>query len=124
MFGEKIKTIRELRGFSQEYMAVKLDIAQNTYSKIERSQTKLSALALQKIAELLGVSPIDILSHHPVLLNFEAKAEQKQKASGDPPEFFEKLMATKDSEIEYLRAVVCSLIRERDQMLELVRLRS
>jgi len=124
MFGEKIKTIRELRGFSQEYMAVKLDIAQNTYSKIERSQTKLSALALQKIAELLGVSPIDILSHHPVLLKFEAKGEHQHKSSQEAPEFFEKLMATKDSEIEYLRNVVCSLIRERDQMLELVRLRS
>ena len=35
MFGEKIKMIRELRGFSQENVAAKLGIAQNAYSRIE-----------------------------------------------------------------------------------------
>ena len=31
-----IKKIREIKGFSQDYVATKLDITQNSYSKIER----------------------------------------------------------------------------------------
>lgn len=70
MYGEKIKMIRELRGFSQEHMANKLDIAQNTYSRIEKNQTKLTAEVLEKISKELGVSPIDILSTEPAIVNF------------------------------------------------------
>lgn len=70
MYGEKIKMIRELRGFSQEHMASKLDMGQNSYSRIEKNQTKLTAEVLEKIAKELGVSPIDILSSEPAIVNF------------------------------------------------------
>ena len=42
MYGDKIRMIRELRDFSQEYVAEKLGIRQNSYSKIENNQTKLN----------------------------------------------------------------------------------
>lgn len=70
MYGEKIKMIREIRGFSQELMASKLDMAQNTYSRIENNQTKLTAEVLEKISKELGVSPVDILSTEPAIVNF------------------------------------------------------
>lgn len=65
MYGEKIKAIRNLRGFSQQYMADELGIEQNTYSKIETGLTKLTADTLKKIAGILGVSTADILSNQP-----------------------------------------------------------
>ncbi len=70
MYGEKIRMIRELRGFSQEYMANKLSMAQNTYSRIEKNQTKLTAELLDKVSKELGVSPVDILSNEPAIVNF------------------------------------------------------
>ncbi len=70
MYGEKIKMIREIRGFSQEHMANRLDIAQNTYSRIETNQTKLTAELLARVAKELGVSPVDILSSEPAIVNF------------------------------------------------------
>lgn len=70
MYGEKIKMIRELRGFSQEHIADKLNMAQNTYSRIEKNQTKLTAEVLEKLAKELGVSPVDILSSEPAIINF------------------------------------------------------
>ena len=53
MHGQKIRIIRELRGFSQEYLANKLGIAQNSYSKIETNRTKLNTEMLTKIADSL-----------------------------------------------------------------------
>ena len=39
--GQKIRMVRELKGFSQEYMAHALGLSQRGYSKLERDETKL-----------------------------------------------------------------------------------
>jgi transcriptional regulator with XRE-family HTH domain len=59
--GEKIKKIRELRNFTQEYMADRLEMTQAGYSKIERGQTDLSMSKLDEIAKVLEVRVEDIL---------------------------------------------------------------
>ena len=60
MIGNKIKNIRELKNFTHEYMAEKLEVSQAAYSKIEKGNTKISQDKLQKIAEILDVNPNDI----------------------------------------------------------------
>lgn len=123
MYGEKIKIIRELRGFSQEYMANKLEVAQNTYSKIETGQTKLTAEMLKKISDLLGVSPVDILSNQPAIINFESN--QGTQGIGHiehfytfQREFVEKMVASKDSEIQHLKEIINGLIKDKALMIE------
>lgn len=57
----KIKSIRNRREYSQDYLAAKLRITQNAYSKIELGKTQLSIPMLFKIAELLEVEVRDLL---------------------------------------------------------------
>ncbi len=121
MYGEKIKTIRELRNFSQEYMADKLGIAQNTYSKIETGQTKLTADTLRKIAEVLGVSAVDILSNHPAIVNFESNHGAQghiEHFYAYQREFVEKMVVSKDSEIMHLKEIITSLLKDKESMLQ------
>jgi transcriptional regulator with XRE-family HTH domain len=58
--GNKVRKIRNLRGFSQEYVAQKLNISTQAYGKIETNHTKLDEERLQQIAEILGVTTEDI----------------------------------------------------------------
>jgi len=60
--GQKIRKIRELKGFSQEYMAERLDISQKVYSNIENDKRKLDKEILEKIAGVLEIHPNDLLS--------------------------------------------------------------
>lgn len=60
--GEKIKKIRELRNFTQDYMANRLEMTQAGYSKIERGQTDLSMSKLDEIAKVLEVPVEDIIT--------------------------------------------------------------
>ena len=60
--GEKIRKIREIKGYSQEYMATRLNMSQNNYSRIELDQNKINLDRLQVIADVLEVDPIDILN--------------------------------------------------------------
>lgn len=71
MYGSKIATIRLARGYSQEYVAEKIGIKQNMYSRIEKDdKVKVGDELLKKISDALGVSVEDIKSPTPVIMNF------------------------------------------------------
>jgi transcriptional regulator with XRE-family HTH domain len=55
MITQKIRRLRELRNYRQEYMAEQLGISQNAYSRLENGETKLDVERLRKIAEVLEV---------------------------------------------------------------------
>ena len=60
--GQKIKRIRELRNFTQEYLASRLNITQESYSKIEANKTNVSTQRLEQIAGILEVSVFDLMA--------------------------------------------------------------
>ncbi|WP_310556107.1 helix-turn-helix transcriptional regulator [Flavobacterium sp.] len=62
MIGEKIRKIRTLKGFSQEYMSEKLKISQPAYSDIENSKTKVSIDTIQELATIFDISANDLIN--------------------------------------------------------------
>lgn len=52
---EKIKFIRQLKGWSQEDMAEKLAMSVNGYGSIERGETNVNISRLEQIAQVFGV---------------------------------------------------------------------
>lgn len=59
---EKIRNIRELKNFTQEYMAKKLGITQAGYSKIESGATKISYSKLSEISKILDIEVEGLLA--------------------------------------------------------------
>jgi len=59
--GQKIKKLRELRNYTQEYMAKRLGLSLNGYGKIEREETELTLRRLQEISQILEVKVFDLL---------------------------------------------------------------
>lgn len=58
---ENIKRIRKHKGYSHEYVAHELNISQVAYSKLEKSETKLTVERLYKLAEILEVEVSELL---------------------------------------------------------------
>jgi len=56
-----IRKIREYRNYTQEYLAMKLSISQNAYSKIELGYTKITLERLYQIAQILEVDLIELI---------------------------------------------------------------
>jgi len=70
-----IRNKREYRNYTQEYLAAKLEISQNAYSKIELGYTKITVERLFQIAEVLGFPVItDLLDVEPIGVFKMAKA--------------------------------------------------
>lgn len=82
--GERIRKIRTDKGYSQEYMAFKLNMSQSAYSSMERGVTEITSRRLCQIAELLEVPPTKFLpeskySLHINLLTLTAEIRRIQK---------------------------------------------
>lgn len=60
--GKKIKQIRELRNFSQEYMAKNLSMSIPGYGRIERNEVDVSIEKAHQIANVLGISITELIS--------------------------------------------------------------
>lgn len=60
--GKKIKQLRELRNFTQAYMADELGMSLGGYGKIERNETDITISKLNQIAEILNTNLATILN--------------------------------------------------------------
>jgi transcriptional regulator with XRE-family HTH domain len=57
-----IRNKREKLNYTQEYLAAKLGISQNAYSKIELGYTKITVERLFQIAEILETDLIELIN--------------------------------------------------------------
>jgi len=61
-FGQKIKEIRNQKGFSQEVLASKSGLHRTYISDIERGDRNVSIKNIEKIAKALGIKPSELLN--------------------------------------------------------------
>jgi transcriptional regulator with XRE-family HTH domain len=108
--GENIKRYRDLRQYSQEYMASKLNITQSSYAKLEKQDTKLTVDRLQQIAETLDVDVSLLLnSATPTIFNLY----DNQTANGRVEHLYnnlpEQLISQYQNQIQQLKEEVAFL---------------
>jgi transcriptional regulator with XRE-family HTH domain len=60
--GDKIRKVRELKGFKQEYVADKLGMSVTAYGNIERNSSDLTFGKLEQVATVLEVTVQDIIN--------------------------------------------------------------
>jgi transcriptional regulator with XRE-family HTH domain len=107
-----IRSIRELKNYTQEYMADELGISQAGYSKIEKGKTDLSFKKLTQIASIFEISPevlfhfdtqnyLNNLGHHePELKTAEEPLITVQKLYEDKIRLLELLLSKTDLELK------------------------
>ncbi|MEX1188387.1 MAG: helix-turn-helix transcriptional regulator [Bacteroidia bacterium] len=87
---EKIRDLRAGKCISQEYMANQLGIDTSSYHRIERGVTPLSICRLERIARVLEVDVVSIIS---------TKNEEDTKENADNKNYIQHL----EEEITFLR---------------------
>jgi transcriptional regulator with XRE-family HTH domain len=110
--GLRIKRYRELKGFSQSYMAQKLHISSSAYSRIERNEVNLPLDKLIQIAEVLNISLEKVLFgddyEKDSMIANEMELEYKQKfieSSKLLKAYQEQIELLKD-QVDYLKAII------------------
>ncbi len=109
--GEKIRKVRELKGFTQEYMAGKLEISQRAYSKLENNETKIDWEKIESVSAILGVDPLELVSFddNMVFNNCTQSGKLHTFNYNFPDELkrnYEQRIEHLEKEIEFLRSLV------------------
>ncbi len=126
MTGQKLRVLREFRNYSQEYIAEKLGITQNAYSRIENNQTKMTAERLGRLAVILNIPPMELLSDKEPVLHF---SDPPSAAPGDAHwkemientrQLYGQVICSKDEKIAFLESEIHTLRRERDKIIHLI----
>ncbi|MBI1266426.1 MAG: helix-turn-helix domain-containing protein [Cryomorphaceae bacterium] len=116
--GNRIRKIRELKNFTQEQVAEKLGMTISGYSRIEREEVSVSVDKLERIAQILGVSTVDISSFDAsVFFNNYGSAEGQSFSMHKDVEAWKKLEFQYQSQIKQLESQVEYLRKQNDTLI-------
>jgi transcriptional regulator with XRE-family HTH domain len=108
----KLKQLRELKNYTQEYMAQQLGLSTRAYSKIETGETQLTINRLNEISSILGIDPIEALGfdHQNIFNNYGSQEGNIGINHINIPdkliEQYEKRIEQLESEVLFLRVLV------------------
>jgi transcriptional regulator with XRE-family HTH domain len=115
--GQKIKKLRELKNFTQSHIASELGITQSAYSKMEQGETEISYSKISKIAEVLGISPEEIMTFNEQMI-FNVMHNQtgngfvvNKGISDNEKKLYEDQIAQLKEEVSYLKKVLDKLLK-------------
>ena len=101
--GKNIKWLRQSRNWSQEQVATKLGITAPAFSKIESGFTDINFSRLDQIAQLFGLSAVELITYH--------NQEEQKKYNSELQQLKDKL-ALREAEIIELQKKVISLLEK------------
>ena len=115
-----IKRHREIKGLRQQDMADQLSMSLRSYQSLESGETKLDVERLAQIAEVLETGMEELLKQDGYYIHQEIKKGGNGPGVnfgnyhyGIEEEMLNRLLATKDEEIKYLKEKI-------DQLMEMM----
>lgn len=112
IIGQNIRKYREIKGYSQEYIAHELKINQASYGKLENNTTKITVDRLFEIAKLLEADLAEILeldkqTVYNVYDNQNAIGHQQvENLHQENKEIYQELIKAKDEQIALLKEIL------------------
>lgn len=109
--GKDIRSVREAKGYSQEYMAEMLDMVQSSYANLESGKSAMTVDRLLHICDILHMDVHGLLDRagSSVLPQRQLTAHMEKIHATLQPEvikLYTELIAEMKSEIEFLRSLV------------------
>ncbi|OOF58841.1 helix-turn-helix domain-containing protein [Rodentibacter genomosp. 2] len=126
---EKIRKIREAKGWSQEQMAENLNMSLNGYTKIERGDSKIYLYKLEQIAHVFNIDVVEMMRSDSKNICFQINENSYLSTNyyGDNEalmienerlklslSYNQQLLEQKDNEIQLLKEMV-SLLKQDKQ---------
>jgi transcriptional regulator with XRE-family HTH domain len=113
-----IKSIRERKNLTQEFMAQELGISQNSYSNLENGGVKLTIERLMEISKVLGVSAEELITNEAQTFNFHNSNIEKfygfiETLHEDNKELIQTTIKVLSDQVEYLQ-------RENQRLIKLL----
>ncbi|MDM8564656.1 helix-turn-helix transcriptional regulator [Candidatus Halobeggiatoa sp. HSG11] len=116
---EKIKFLRQHKGWSQEEMAEKLQMSVSGYANIERGLTDVQISRLEQVSEILGINVLELLSFGEKNLQLVLLGDNNQLINSSEEQLQNKLeqalfkIEQQQKEINYLKEIIELLKKDK-----------
>jgi transcriptional regulator with XRE-family HTH domain len=116
--GTRIKRFRELKNLTQEHLAERLGISQNSYSRLESETVKITTDRLKEIAGILDVPAEYLLNTEAPVYNFSNNTSNKfvghiENIYDDQKELLQKTIEMLETQLKEANA-------DRKRLLEMI----
>ncbi|MEZ4922382.1 MAG: helix-turn-helix transcriptional regulator [Crocinitomicaceae bacterium] len=104
--GRVFRQLRELKGYSQEYVSIQMKISQKAYSKLERNETKMDWDKICSFSQIIGISPKRLLefdAHSFFSPEVRSEKDIELAYAAKLEELYERKIAHLEEEIRFLR---------------------
>lgn len=108
---KKIRALREMKGYSQEFMAEKLNISQKQYSRIESGNVRMDIDRLKEISAVLEIDPSILLHDDTYTFNNFKKSNNLANNFGNIYIASEKYIEHLTEENKYLKEQLERLVK-------------
>ncbi len=110
-FGERIKSVREKVGYSQDYVASELGLSQKAYSKLENNEIQIKGEVLVKLAEIFKTDILELIPTEAKLTynnvhNFQNGNGIVYDNSERVETMYKQLLEAKDEQIRLLKEML------------------
>ncbi len=109
----RIKIMREAQGFSQEYVASKLNLSQQAYSNLEKNPDNVSVKRIKELSEILSVPITSIIGEEDTYIqqNFQQQGGQAStvmnvQSNDNIKEVYERYIKDLKDDIQNLRSQI------------------
>jgi transcriptional regulator with XRE-family HTH domain len=116
--GHKIKKIRELKNLTQEHVSGLIGISQGAYSRIEIGESEISYSKLERIAEVFGMKPEEIISFNDSMVFNVMHNEtgnglviNNNQISDLEKSLYDQQIEQLKSEVEYLKKIIDNILK-------------
>jgi len=117
--GQKIRRIREYRDLSQDSVAMEMGMSPSGYSRIERDEVSITVDKLNRLADILKVSLLDLVSpEESIVFNNYGTAKDNSfstiNGSTDTEkieQLYKEQINLLQQEVSYLRGIVNTLTK-------------
>jgi len=119
--GNKIKILREIKGFTQEAIASEIGISQQAFRKIETGECKVDLLRAAKIAKSLNIELEGLINFQPA--NYLNNCNQSGVINTNnnlPDKFVEQL----EKQIDLMNKELDFLREQNDNLMEILKRKS
>ena len=106
IIGQRIKSLREEKGITQETMAIQLDVTQSNYGRLEKDDRRLNVVKLLKIVRILDVNITYLFNE---LVHGEGQQQDGENFSHANKEVYDILINSLRAEIQHLKEEISFL---------------
>jgi transcriptional regulator with XRE-family HTH domain len=119
--GENIKKLRELKNYTQQYLADELGMSLSGYGKIERDQTEITVNRLFEIIRILEVDLFTLLNFNgnDVFKNGKNSSNQSPRPESQnqthSQDWANQMIQKYKEENDYLKGLIQQLLEKRGE---------